>query len=261
MAVDTYLSITSAIVQAMVLAMLIRKRIYKEFPLFSAYLIWIFMAACVSAFAATRMKADQYALFFLVSSIFDALFMLSILVEMSMSVLKPVKSMLPGWTTFAVIGVIGFVAIAMWHVANPPGMIKLSKMSQYNVRFDITSSMLRIMFFVSVAALSQLLSIGWRDRVVQMSTGLGFFSLVSLCVTFLHMKQGVGEAQLNALYHVLDRIVSVSYITSMLYWLFCFARDVPERQEFTPQMQTFIVTMARNARSVRLAVVNSEAKN
>lgn len=245
----------------MVLALLIRKRIYKEFPLFSAYLVWIFVAASVSAFAAPRMKADQYALFFLISSIFDSVFMVSILVEMSMSVLNPVKSMLPRWTTFIVIGINGFVAIAIWHVANPPGIIRLSRMSQYNVRFDITSSMLRIIFFVSIAALSQLLSIGWRDRVVQISTGLGFFSLVSLCVTFLHMKQGVGEDQLNDLYHMLDRIVTMSYITSMLYWLLCFARDVPERQEFTPQMQTFIATMARNARVVRLAMANSEIKD
>lgn len=260
-ALDTYLTITSAIVQVLVVVLLFYKRIYREFPLFSAYQVWVSMAAVGATFAASRLPADLYARLFLGSSVFDAVFMFAILVEMSMSVLKPVKSMLPRWTILVVAGAIGAVALGVWHIANPPGISKLSKMSQYIVHFEIASSMLRIVFFVSLAAMSQLLSIGWRDRVVQISTGLGFFSLVSLGVTFLHMNQGVGEAGLNNLYHVLDRVVVCSYIASMLYWLASFARDVRERQEFTPQMQNFIASVAQNARSVRAAMSSSQAQS
>lgn len=258
---DTYLDITSAIVQAFVVILLIRKRIYREFPLFSAYLVWIFAADLAAGFAASRLQSDLYARLYLISSVFDTVFMFSILVEMSMSVLKPVKSMLPQWTVFVVVTVIGAAAIALWHIANPPGIMKLSKVTQYIIHLDITTSMLRIAFFVFLAALSQLLSISWHDRVVQISTGLGFFSLVSLCVTFLHMRQGVGDSGLNDLYHVLDVIVACSYISSMVYWLVCFARDEPERNKFTPQMQNFITSLAQNARSVRLAMSNPEVKS
>jgi hypothetical protein len=258
---DGYLAITSAIIQALVIVLLIRKRIYKEFRLFTAYLLWVFVAAIASAFAAPRLRSDLYNRLFFISSVFDAVFMFSILVETSMSVLKPVKAMLPRWTIFLVVAVIGLIAAAAWHIAEPPGIMKLSKMSQYIIHIDIATSILRIVFFVSLAALSQLLSLGWRDRVLQISTGLGFFSLVSLCVAFLHKNQGVGADHLNNLYHLLDRIVACSYIASMLYWLVCFAHDVPERQEFTPQMRSFITSLARNARTVRLAMSNLEAKN
>lgn len=121
--------------------------------------------------------------------------------------------------------------------------------------------MLRILFFVSLAALSQLLSLSWRDRVVQISTGLGFFSIVSLGVTFLHMNQGVGGERLNSVYHVLDRVVACSYIVSMLYWLVSFAQDVRERQEFTPQMRKFIGSLAQSARSTRLAVSSRDLES
>jgi hypothetical protein len=178
-----------------------------------------------------------------------------------MSVLKPVRSMLPRWTILAVVGIIGAVAYAVWHIASPPGVTKVAKMSQYIIHCDMTTSVLRIVFFVSLAALSQLLSLGWRDRVVQISTGLGFFSIVSLGVTFLHMNQGVGADHLNAVYHVFDRIVACSYIASMLYWLVSFAQDVRERQEFTPQMQKFIGSLAQNARSTRMAMSDRDVES
>jgi hypothetical protein len=257
---DTYLGITSAILQAIVVLVLVRKRIHREFPLFSAYLVWVFIVDLAASLGASRLRPDLYAHIYFVLSIFDAVFMFSILVEMSMSVLKPVKETLPRWTIVVVAGAIGAVALALWPIAIPPGAAHLSQMSRAIIRFDITTSMLRVLFFVSLAVLSQLLSLGWRDRVVQISTGLGIFSLVSLCVTFLHMHQGVGQARLNDLYHVLDRIVAGSYIASLLYWLVCFAQDVPERQEFTPQMQSLLASVAQNAEGLRMGLGNVKGK-
>ncbi|WP_162601091.1 hypothetical protein [Occallatibacter savannae] len=237
-----------------------RKRIYRDFPLFTAYQVWIFALAMGSTVASARLANDAYNRLFFISSVVDALFLFVILVEMSMSVLKPVRAMLPRWTIVAVAAALGAVAVAVWRIASPPGAGKLSSMSQHIIHLDITMSVLRIAFFVTLAALSQLLCLGWRDRVVQISTGLGFFSLVSLGVTFLHMNQGVGAVHLNELYHVLDRVVVCAYIASMLYWGVCFARDVRERQEFTPQMQKFIEALAQNARSTQLAMRSTDAK-
>jgi hypothetical protein len=75
------------------------------------------------------------------------------------------------------------------------------------------------------------------------------------------MSQGVGEAGLNHRYHVLDRITVCAYIGSMVYWLVCFAQDVPERQEFTPEMQAVIGYLVENARSIRLAMGSPQGKN
>jgi len=258
---DTYLTISTAIVQGLVVTLLIRKRIYKEFPLFTGYLVWVCLAAFLATVAASRLTSNLYNRFYLISSVFDSAFMLAVLVEMSMSVLKPVKALLPKWTTLFVAGVVCVAAFAAWHIASPPGLAKLSKMSQYIIHCDMTTSVLRIMFFVALAGLSQLLSIGWRDRVVQISTGLGFFSLVSLCVTFVHMNQGVGGVHQNEIYHVLDRVVVFSYIASMGYWLVSFAQQVRERQEFTPQMRKFIEVLAQNARTTQLAMRNPDVKS
>jgi hypothetical protein len=100
-----------------------------------------------------------------------------------------------------------------------------------------------------------LLSIGWRDRELQIATGLGFFSMVSLSASILHTHQVPG-----AQYHLLDQIVAASYSCCLLYWAYCFARQEAERREFTPQMQNFLLAMAGTARTTRIALADSAAQ-
>src|SRR5262249_19870142 len=145
----------------------------------------------------------------------------------------------------------------IWRFAIPPGLRVLSSLSQQIIHIDITSSALRIVFFLALAALSQLLSIGWRDRELQIATALGFYSLVSLSVTLLNMNQGIGNTVLNRQYYVLDELAAGSYICSMVYLIVSFAQKVPERREFTPQMQSFLLAVAGSARATRMAMANS----
>jgi len=245
----------------MVVILLLHKRIYREFPLFFSYQVWVSVVALGATFGASRLPSELYVRLFLVLSVLDAIFMSSILAEMSISVLQPVRAMLPKQTILGVLTMIGTAALVIWPLTSPPGIANLSNTSQYIIHLDLTTSMLRILFLICLTALSHFLSIGWRDRVVQISTGFGFFSFISLCVTFLHINQGVGDTSLNRLYHVLDQITVCAYISSMLYWLVCFAHDVPNRQEFTPQMQAMIGSVVENARSIRLAMGSPQRKN
>ena len=97
-----------------------------------------------------------------------------------------------------------------------------------------------------------MLSIGWRDRELQISTGLGFYSLVSLAVEVAQSHVSFGS-----LYVHLNRIVVSSYACSLVYSVICFARKEPERRPFTPQMQSFLLGLSGSARSARLALYGS----
>jgi len=94
-----------------------------------------------------------------------------------------------------------------------------------------------------------LLSIGWRDRELQVATGLGFYSIASLLVTVLHSHQAMGTQ-----YHWIDQALSVSYLGTMTYWVFSFATKEQERKEFSPQMQQLLVLMSGGARTGRMAL-------
>jgi hypothetical protein len=124
------------------------------------------------------------------------------------------------------------------------------------VRLEQSVSILRVIFFLLLAGCSQLLSIGWRDRELQVATGLGFYSLVSLTTTVLHSHQAAG-----AQYRMLDQFQVASYICSLLYWVVCFAQKEAERREFTPQMQSMLLAVAGAARGTRIALSDSTAGN
>jgi hypothetical protein len=115
-----------------------------------------------------------------------------------------------------------------------------------------TTSILRILFFLALAGCSQLLSIGWRDRELQVASGLGFYSLVSLAVAMLHTHQNMGP-----LYSHLQQVVVASYICSLLYWAVSFSQKEAVRREFSPQMQSLLLSVAGTARATRTALADS----
>ena len=253
MTLDNDLELVSSLLQTAVIALLFFRRIYRALPLFSAYLVWLLLAQGLNLIL-SKYPIQVYERGFLVVSLIDSAFLFCVLVELSMSVLKPIRSSLPRWTFLLVGGLLALAFVLVWPFATPPGVGQWNPASQRIIHLDITSSILQIVFVLALAGFSQLLSIGWRDRELQIATGLGFFSLVNLSVTLLHMNQGAGN---SFQYHYLDDVVAGSFIVSMIYWIVSFAQKVPERREFTPQMQSFLLALAGQARSTRMAMTSS----
>ena len=253
MTLDTSLELVSTLLQITVIGLLLFRRIYKNLPLFSSYLVWLLLAQGINL-VLSRYPTTVYERGFLTVSVVDSAFLFCALVELSMSVLKPARASLPRWTFLVISGVFALAFLLVWPFANPPGVGQWNLPSQYIIHLDITTSVLRIVFFLALAAFSQLLSIGWRDRELQIATGFGFFSLVNLSVTLLHMNQGASDSYR---YHYLDDVVAGSFIISMVYWVVSFAQKVPERREFTPQMESFLLALAGQARSTRMAMTGS----
>jgi hypothetical protein len=231
--------------------LLLRRRIYKQFPLFSVYLAWslvndVGMQFLLRHFAGVGMRI------YLASAVIDALFVFCVLSEISMSVLKPIRASLPRWTIFAVAGLIASVCVIVWPfcktLEEPQHHI-----FQLVVQMQLSTAVVRVLFFLALTALSQLLSLGWRDRELQIATGFGIYCLFSLLAALLHRSLPGGSSQ----FHHLDEVVMSSYICAMTYWVVSFAQKEPERREFTPQMHNFLLALAGNARSTRVAMSHS----
>jgi hypothetical protein len=256
MALDANLEFVSSLLVATVIGLLVRREIYKKLPLFSSYLVWLLLVYGASLVVGSRYPA-YYQRIFVVASIIDAAFMVCVLVELSMAVLSPIRASLPRWTIFGVAGVLVVAFAAIWPFAKPPGFSAMQPLSQIQVHLETTTAILRILFFLALAGSSKWLSLGWRDRELQVGTGLGFYSFVTLSVSLLHMNIQITSDALRT-YHMLDRAVVIGYILSLMYWGVSFAQKVPERREFTPQMQGFLLALAGNAQTTRAAMRSSE---
>jgi hypothetical protein len=238
---------------AAVVALLVGRHIFRTFPIFTSYLVWSLISDA-AAFTTQHFYSANFLKVFLVLLITDSLFQFGVLVELLWSVLRPIRASLPRWSLFAVAALIVIVGAIVWPLATGPGHVNSPLANRLLFHVYETFAILRILFFLLLAGCSQLLSIGWRDRELQIATGLGFYSLVSLAVWMNHAGQTYGPQ-----YHLLDQIVAVSYVCSLAYWGVCFATKEAERREFTPQMQSLLLAMAGTARSTRIALAESAA--
>jgi hypothetical protein len=251
---DSSLWMAGAAAEALVLLLLIRRRVYTTLPVFTFYMAWSLISD-LGQYAASNYYPASFVQIYVISLAIDSLFQFGVLFELSRSVLRPMAKMLPRWTPIALALLIALICAIIWPFANSPEFSRFTGEGRLLVHLQQSFSILRILFFLALAGCSQLFSIGWRDRELQIATGLGFYSMVSLSVSVLHTHQVRGPQ-----YHLLDQIVSVSYICSLLYWAFCFVQQEAERREFTPQMQNFLLAMAGTARTTRMTLTDSASE-
>lgn len=235
--------------QAYVLAVVLQRRVYRKLPLFALYVLWTLLSDALGMLIRTKFP-DYYSQFFLFELPLDSLLQLGVLVELAWSVLTPLRSSLPRWTVPGIAGLIAIAGIAVWPIAGTTVMHGLPHEWHLILRLRQTTSILQVLFFVVLAAGSQLLSIGWRDRELQVATGLGFYSLISLAVSLLHGQM----PQVSPNYHRLDQALAVSYLCALVYWAVSFMQKEAPRQEFTQQMRSFLLTVSGGANAGRIAL-------
>jgi hypothetical protein len=257
MTLDPMLISASAVGEFVAIIFMVRAKVWRILPVFGAYVVWALLSDLIwlllqSSIISKPFSSSTSNWIFLAETVIDSILQFTVLVELTWSVLRPVRASLPRGTQFILALLIAFAGLLIWPLVIhtvPPLRLK-----QDLLIFHVqeTFAILRICCFLVMAGFSQLLSIGWKDRELQVATGLGFYSIVSLLVMLLHAHQGAG----NDAYHRLDEAVSVSYLGTLTYWVFSFVTKEQERKEFSPQMQNLLLQLGGGARTGRIALID-----
>ena len=255
MALVSVLFVCGMVAEAALILLLIRLSVFRILPAFFLFLCWsLFSDALLYG---VRLEGSPATFFriYLIQLIIDSAMMFAVLVELAWSVLRPIRDSLPkrSWVGIAV--VIALAGLLLWPVAGLTVPPYLTHQGENYFRLQQTFALLRVLFFLGLAGFSQVLSIGWRNRELQIATGLGFYSIASLAVSVLHTYQVATSPQ----YHWLDELGAMSYLGVLGYWVFSFATKEAVRQDFTPQMQHLLLAVAGAARSTRVALSDSES--
>ena len=251
---DTALMWSGIAAQAGLVALLIWRRAYKRLPLFCIYLLWCITSDSLGLLVSTRF-ANIYPRYFVYQMCLDCFLQFCVLVELAWSLLKPLQSSLPRWTVPGIAGLIFIAGLAVWPISGSTLMHGLPPEWHFFLRLRQTASMLQILFCVVLAGGSHLFSISWRDRELQVATGLGFYSLINLAVSLLH-----AQMPKVAYYHKVDQILPVAYLCTLVYWAWSFAQQEAVRQEFTPQMRSFLLTVSGAAHAGRIALHGNDLR-
>jgi hypothetical protein len=249
---EFYILVSGMVAEVALILVLTRGRVFRTFPAFYLFLCWSLFSDALLYYVRVHASDDNFFKIYRVQLVVDSLMIFALLVEVAWSVLRPIRNSLPKYTWVGIAVLVAVGGLILWPIAGFVAPNDLSPLGMSLFKLQQTPAILRAVFFLALAASSQLLSIGLRDRELQIATGLGFFSIVSLAVTILHTYQPVGLE-----YHWLDRAVSFSYIVALGYWVFSFATVPVERREFTPQMQGMLLAVAGSARATRVAMKDS----
>jgi hypothetical protein len=233
--------------------MLFFRNVWRTLPIFCAYCIWD-VASNVGLYLAGGHLQDR--VFFqveFVRVIIDSALIFCVLVELAWSVLRPVRASLPR-SAMVLLGVLILVAgAAIWPFAALPGMEhSTTREGLIFMQLQQTTLIVRILVFLVLAGASQLLSIGWRDRELQVATGFGLYAIIGLTVAVLETHQTT-----TSQYQQYERIATASYFCCLTYWVVSFAQKEAARREFTPQMRNFLLAAAGAARTTRVAMTDS----
>ncbi len=251
MSVDQLLLCIALVGEIVVCGLVWKRRLWRILPFFATYTAWCFLSDGAGALLLQKYTnaSTIYQKYYYTQLIVDAVLQFAVLGELAWSVLRPVRASLPRGARFALYGLIAMAGAAIWPLAAITVPSSITGVDATLFHVGETFAILRIVCFLVMASFSQLLSIGWRDRELQVATGLGLYSIVSLLVTVLHSHMAAGPD-----YDRLNQLLSASYAATVLYWLVSFATKEQERKEFSPQMQQLLVLMNVGARSTRIAL-------
>jgi hypothetical protein len=230
---------------------LIVRRQYKNFPVFTVCIASNLLndIGFVALAVAFPIHVEQSVAFTLLP--LQYLLDLAVLLEISWNVLRPVHASLPhgsvrAFVVMLTVSLLGGVLLA-YHFGHTGNKIQYIK-----APLDLMVGLLRMLIFVSTAAFAQLLGIGWRNKVLQLATGLSFYSAVDLIVSLVERYSGASR-ELEAV-----RMIAVTLQLSFFVWVFT-TKEV-RRREFSPQMEQFLVTLAGRAKLARTALVRMQVK-
>lgn len=248
MSPDTILWLIGLAAEIVVVALSIRGKLYRITPVFCSYLAWCLLNDILFFFlnrsVAQGLIRDSKTYFkiYLIETLLDSVFQFAVLVELGWAVLRPIRTSLPRYSILILAALFTIAGAIIWPFSGymVPAEAHLKDSGILFFHMQQTVVVLRVIIFVALAGFSQLLSIGWRDRELQIATGLGFYSMCTLAIWVMHSHQTVTG---NRYYHMLDQIGVAAYVFSMGYWIFSFMQHEERRQEFTPEMRNFLLAM------------------
>jgi hypothetical protein len=255
---DGVLWVLGNIGQLLLLSVLIFRRRYKEFPVFTCLVLWAALSDPL-LLVVLMTQHDAYSLTYyrtyFTFNILEYALELAVLVEIAADVLRPVRKSLPRGILFILLGCMAAIGFAGFFFAAHLNASTLTHPRAFIV-MDASVAIMRLVTFLAIAAFSQVLGIGWKNHILQLASGLAFYAAVSLIVALAHSFLRAGP-DYSRQYFALDHFRIAGYLCSLYYWCYSFARQEAPRKEFSPQMAQFLVSIAGNTKRQHSLVARS----
>ena len=219
--IDLTLWLIGISMEALLLGLVLWKRIYRTLPFFSCFFLWCLLSDGGMAIASRY--SDAYLPATLVNITIDALFQLAILAELARVVVRHNNVTPPSKVVIFLLTVLTLVLSGSLNKWTLPSQLPIADLL-YLVLMELFA-VLRVVFLLTLVWWSIFRGLRWPARELRIVSGLGVYIFATLCVAIVHSR-GMGGMQ----YHWLDQSLVGIYLWTLLYWVFASTTSVVEQQ-------------------------------
>lgn len=250
--------IVSDLGKGLLLLILLWRRLYRAFPVFFAYVSWDLISDLLlyGALSASQSYVGRhYTQLYYSANIILYLLEFGVLLEIAAIVLRPAKRVFPRGGLYFVSGamlVLGIISFMLAAWVNPTPFANLRVFLVLNT----TAAILCLVTFLLIAGFSQLLGLNWKNHVLQLSSGLAFFSVVELAMELMQSQLRPGPSYM-AQYQMWGQIEVLGYLCTLSFWCYAFLKKEAPRKEFSPQMTQILVSLSGGAKRQHAVLARS----
>jgi len=221
------------------LAVLIFRRRWKGFPVFSAYIgfetVLNPVLYVLVLYGSRGWYKGAYWSFVLIEFVLE----LGIIFEIARIVLRPTGTWVrDARKQFILWGALGIlIAAALPFLVTPPAATLLHRLE---VRGDLFTSLVICELIAVVTRTSRSLGLGWRNHVMVLGNGWTAWAVAAILVDGLHSYFGA-----ERYFSELEHARMIVYLAVLGYWAVQFWQEEPARQPISPQLSAYIQDLHR----------------
>jgi hypothetical protein len=255
--IDALLWALSVAGQVVLLFVLFHRRLYRTFPVFCSYLLYSCFADLLFTYLIRHSSGSAYFNAYFANNVPEFLLQLGILVEVAWNVLNPVRRSLPRSSLYVLVAMVVSGTILALILALFSREADVRSWSRVFLQVNFGVAILRLVIFLAIALFSQMLGLSWKNHVFQIATGIASYSILILLVELMHHYTGASD---DSRYHLLEQFRVVGWCLALGYWSYALAKKEAPRREFSPKMDSFLVSISETARENRIAATRMYRK-
>jgi len=256
--IDDFFWALGNIGELLLLAILIFRARYKIFPIFTAYVVWLVISdPLLMAVLASHHDHSGHLYYrtYFVFNIIQYILELAVLFEIASVVLRPAASILSKNVLLTLAIIMVAVAVVAFLITADINSATLSHPRTYFV-VNTTMAILCLAAFLLIAGFSQLLGLSWKNYVLQLTSGLAFYAVVTLIAELGHSRLRGGPRYIQE-FHTIDRLRVGGYLCALYFWCYAFAKKEAPRKEFSPQMAKILVSISGSTKRQRAVIART----
>jgi hypothetical protein len=233
-ALDYLLWAAGFIADAVLLAVLLYRRRWSVFPVFTSFIAFEITETVLTYFVLRSGASSLYDQIYWYTDAIDFLLQLGVIWEIVRIVLRPTGTWLQDARGhFLVWGAAGILfAAALPMLVSPPAGVWQWRLE---IRLTLFSSLVVCELFAVLTRTSKSLGLGWRNHVMALGNGWTLWSVSASLTQGLQCFFGT-----HRYFRTLEEAMGVVSIAVTAYWIVQFWLDEPARQPISPEFQAYI---------------------